>query len=87
MGEQYRSVILCADEEQQRVAQAYIQELTQTKAFGCPIVTQVAPLTAFYPAESYHQNYYAHHADQPYCQVGISPKLAKLRQKFSTMLK
>ncbi len=87
VGEQYRSIILYTDDEQQRVAQAYIQELTQAKAFDHPIVTQVVPLTKFYAAEDYHQDYFAKNADKPYCAVVISPKLAKLREKFSTLLK
>lgn len=87
VGEQYRSVILYSDEEQQRVAQAYLEELASAKAFDRPIVTQVVPLTKFYTAEDYHRNYYAANQDAPYCQVVISPKLAKLREKFSRQLK
>ncbi len=87
VGEQYRSIILYADDEQQRVAQTVIQELTGSNVFDRPIVTQVVPLTNFYEAENYHQNYYANNSDKPYCEVVISPKLAKLREKFSARLK
>lgn len=87
VGEQYRSIILSADAAQQRAARAYLRELTESKAFDRPIVTQVVALTKFYPAEGYHRNYYANNADQPYCEVVISPKLAKLREKFAGRLK
>ena len=52
-----------------------------------PIVTQVAPLTAFYPAEGYHQGYYRNNPDQPYCRAMVAPKVAKLRQKYAARLK
>jgi peptide-methionine (S)-S-oxide reductase len=81
-GTQYRSVIFVTNDEQKRVAQAYIDQLGQAKAFSEPIVTQVAPLPAFYPAEAYHQNYLALHPTQPYIVVHDLPKLAQLKTQF-----
>jgi peptide-methionine (S)-S-oxide reductase len=82
VGTQYRSVIFYVDDEQKRVAQAYIAQLTKAKAFADPIVTQVTSLPAFYPAESYHQNYLALHPYQPYIVYNDLPKLAHLREQF-----
>src|SRR5499425_835432 len=65
-GSQYRSVIFYSDADQQRIAQAYIDQLNQARAFPVPIVTQVVALNAFYPAEDYHQDYVTQHPDQPY---------------------
>ncbi|MGD0146206.1 MAG: peptide-methionine (S)-S-oxide reductase MsrA [Nitrososphaerales archaeon] len=86
-GSQYRSVILYHDEGQRKAAQEMIAELTREKAFRNPIVTEVAPFEAFYPAEDYHRDYYRRNSRQPYCQVVISPKLAKFRAHFQTKLK
>lgn len=81
-GTQYRSAIFYADPEQQRIAQAYIDQLSKVKAFGRPIVTQLAPLNAFYPAEDYHQDYLAKHPENMYIVINDLPKLANLRQEF-----
>ena len=81
-GTQYRSVIFVRDDEQKRVALAYIEQLRQAKVFGEPIVTEVTPLPAFYPAESYHQNYLALHRGEPYIVYNDLPKLAQLKQQF-----
>src|SRR5208283_18309 len=81
-GTQYRSVIFYRDDEQKRVAQAYIDQLTKAKVFAEPIVTQVVPLPEFYPAEGYHQNYLALHRTQPYIVLYDLPKLAALQQQF-----
>ena len=86
-GTQYRSVILYHSPEQQRVAQQVIEQLTAERVWRDPIVTEVAPLTAFYSAEDYHQGYYRSNPNQPYCQAMISPKIAKLRQKYSARVK
>jgi peptide-methionine (S)-S-oxide reductase len=75
------------DESQRVVASALIAELTADHAFGDPIVTEVAPLTEFYPAEGYHQNYYRQNTTQPYCSFVISPKIAKFRKKYAARLK
>jgi len=86
-GEQYRSVIFYTDEEQQRIAEDVIFELTAAKAFPEPIVTAVEPASEFYAAEEYHQNYYNENSRQPYCMFVISPKLAKLEKKFAERLR
>jgi peptide-methionine (S)-S-oxide reductase len=87
VGTQYRSVIFYHDEEQKRVAGELIAELTAEKVFARPIVTELAPFTAFYPAEEYHHDYYRRNTMQPYCQFVIAPKLSKFRQKFAAKLK
>lgn len=78
IGEQYRSVILYADESQRLIAEDYLNELAESKIYGKPIVTEIEPLKKFYPAEDYHQDYYAKHPDNAYCQLVIRPKLEKL---------
>jgi peptide-methionine (S)-S-oxide reductase len=85
VGTQYRSTILYRDDEQRRTAEAVIAELERDGAFSDPIVTKVEPFDRFYPAERYHQEYFARNPRQPYCQIVIAPKLAKFRQKFATM--
>jgi peptide-methionine (S)-S-oxide reductase len=65
-GTQYRSSIFYANDEQKRIAEAYIAQLGKAKSFPSPIVTQIVPLKAFYPAEAYHQDYAARHPDNPY---------------------
>ena len=87
VGPQYRSVIFYHDEEQRRAAEEIIAELTAEHAFEAPIVTEVKPLTRFYAAENYHQNYFAQNSSQPYCAYVISPKLAKFRRKFAERLR
>lgn len=81
-GTQYRSSIFYASDEQKRIAQAYIAQLDKAKVFPRPIVTQVVPLKAFYPAEAYHQDYAAHHPDDPYIVYNDAPKVARLRQQL-----
>jgi len=81
-GTQYRSAIFYVNDDQRRVAEAYIAQLDQVKAFGSPIVTQVAKLPAFWPAEDYHQNYLAQHPMQPYIVVNDLPKLAALQKEW-----
>ncbi|MGE5088278.1 MAG: peptide-methionine (S)-S-oxide reductase MsrA [Candidatus Levyibacteriota bacterium] len=83
VGTQYRSVIFYADEQQKEVAQRYIAQLDRAKAFSRPIVTQVVPLTRFYPAEAYHQNYLELHPDQPYIVYNDLPKLARLKKDYA----
>jgi peptide-methionine (S)-S-oxide reductase len=86
-GEQYRSVIFYADEEQQRIAEDVIAEMTAAGVYPEPIVTAVEPAGKFYVAEGYHQNYYNENSRQPYCMFVISPKMAKLEKKFAEKLK
>lgn len=84
IGTQYRSVIFYTNAEQQQHAADYINEL---KIGGLNIVTELSPLPTFYPAEDYHQNFYARNPSQSYCNFSIPPKLMKLRSKFSELLK
>lgn len=86
-GTQYRSVIFYHDEGQRVAADDIIKELTQDRVFKSPIVTEVVPLKAFYPAEAYHREYYKRNPSQAYCQVVIAPKLAKFRAHFQAKLK
>ena len=81
-GTQYRSAIFYANADQERVAQAYIEQLKQAKSFRRPIVTQVAPLKTFYAAEAYHQNYLVQHPDEPYIVINDMPKLAALKAEL-----
>jgi peptide-methionine (S)-S-oxide reductase len=81
-GSQYRSSIFYNNDEQKRIAEAYIAQVDQAKIFRHPIVTQVVPLKAFYPAEAYHQNYAALHPDNPYIFYNDAPKVAHLQQQF-----
>lgn len=87
VGDQYRSVIFYHDEEQKRVAQETIKQLTEARAYADPIVTQVEPFTQFYLAEDYHQEYFKYNSSQPYCRVVIAPKVNKFRKSHSEMLK
>jgi len=81
-GTQYRSVIFYGNDEQKKIAEAYIAQLDQAKAFHRKIATQVTPLQAFYPAEGYHQNYAELHPNQPYIVYNDAPKVANLRKEF-----
>lgn len=81
-GTQYRSSIFYNSDEQKRIAEAYIAQLGKAKVFPRPIVTQVVPLQAFYPAEAYHQDYAAHHPNDPYIVYNDAPKVAHLREQF-----
>lgn len=85
VGSQYRSAIFYKDDEQQKASQAYIQQLTESRTFARPVVTQLAALLEFYPAEKYHQNYLALHPDQPYIVYNDLPKLEQLRKKFPAL--
>ena len=81
-GPQYRSAIFYTNDEQKRVAEGYIAQLDKAKAFKAPIVTQVAKLPAFWPAEDYHQNYLALHPTQPYIVFNDLPKLGALQKEW-----
>ncbi len=85
-GRQYRSVIFYADETQKAVATRVIARLTREQTFPAPIVTELAPLTVFYLAEPYHQDYATHNPDQPYITHIAQPKIFKVRQKFPHLL-
>ncbi|MGA7079804.1 MAG: peptide-methionine (S)-S-oxide reductase MsrA [Terriglobales bacterium] len=81
-GSQYRSAIFYGNDEQKKIADAYIAQLEKAKVFAHPIVTQVVALKAFYTAEAYHQDYAARHPDNPYIVYNDAPKVAHLRQEF-----
>jgi peptide-methionine (S)-S-oxide reductase len=81
-GSQYRSVIFYANEEQKRIAEAYIAQLDAAKTYSRKIVTKVEPFKAFYPAESYHQDYLKNNPDNPYIVYNDLPKLEHLKKEF-----
>lgn len=87
VGEQYRSVILYTSDEQKNQAQEYIKKLEDAGEFPDKVVTEVQPLGDFYTAEEYHQNYYNENQDKPYCQIVISPKIQKFKEKHPELLK
>jgi peptide-methionine (S)-S-oxide reductase len=84
-GTQYRSSIFYSNDEQKRIAEAYIAQLDKAKVFPRPMVTKVVPLEAFYPAEAYHQNYATLHPNQPYIMFNDAPKVEHLRQEFPSL--
>jgi peptide-methionine (S)-S-oxide reductase len=86
-GSQYRSAIFFANPDQQRVAQAYIDQLNQAGSFGQPIVTQLTPSTDFYAAEDYHQDFITRNPTYPYVVVHDLPKLRQLQQQFGSVYK
>jgi peptide-methionine (S)-S-oxide reductase len=86
-GRQYRSAVFTTDEEQKRVAEAYIGQLNEARVFDASIVTEVTPLEAFYEAEAYHQDYAAQNPRQPYIAYTAAPKVEKLRKNFADRLK
>jgi peptide-methionine (S)-S-oxide reductase len=87
IGSQYRSAIFYRSDEQRRDADEVIKEVTDEGVYDKPIVTEVTPLDKFWPAEDYHQEYFANNPNQPYCQAVVSPKVKKFRQKFADRLK
>jgi len=87
VGTQYRSAIFWHSPEQKAEAEAAIAELSASKQFAAPIVTEVSEATTFYPAEDYHQRYYEQNPHQPYCQFVVAPKVAKAQAKFADRLK
>lgn len=84
-GTQYRSVIFYGDAEQQRIAGAYLAQLGRAHIYAAPIVTQVVPLKAFYPAESWHQDYASRHPGDLYVAINDTPKLHRLQQLFPAL--
>lgn len=87
VGRQYRSAIFYANDEQQRVAEAYIKQLDAAKVFDRPIVTELSPLDRFFEAEAYHQNYAARNPGQPYIAFTATPKVEKVRKYYADQLK
>lgn len=87
IGTQYRSVIFFHDDEQQATAREVIERLAGEGYWTDPVVTELLPVPDFYPAEAYHDRYYARNSGQPYCQAVIAPKLAKLRKSHFDRLR
>jgi peptide-methionine (S)-S-oxide reductase len=87
IGTQYRSAIFYHNDDQKRDAEEVIKEITDEGVYDEPIVTEVVPFEKFWPAEDYHQEYFANNPNQPYCQAVVSPKVRKFRQKFADRLK
>lgn len=87
VGRQYRSAVFYTNDEQKRVAEAYVKQLNAAGVFDRPIATTVEPLEEFFPAEDYHQDYATLNPDQPYVACTVPPKLEKLRKGFGDRLK
>ena len=87
IGTQYRSAVFYHTPEQREIAEEVIAEMTASRVWDAPIVTEVVPLTKFYPAESYHQNYFENNPAQPYCRAVVAPKVSKFRKLFLEKLK
>jgi len=87
VGTQYRSAVFYTNESQKEAAEFYKGKLDESGAFDKPIVTEIVPLTDFYPAEDYHQNYFLNNPEQGYCQFVIAPKVEKFKKAFSNKLK
>jgi peptide-methionine (S)-S-oxide reductase len=86
-GTQYRSAIFYANDEQKRIAEAYIDQLNQAKIFDRPIATQVTKLESFHDAEAYHQDYLVNHPDEPYIVINDMPKVANLKKLLPELYK
>ncbi|HYY96777.1 MAG TPA: peptide-methionine (S)-S-oxide reductase MsrA, partial [Pyrinomonadaceae bacterium] len=87
VGSQYRSAVFYHTPQQRETAEQTIAELTAARVWDAPIVTEVTPLTEFYPAEQYHQDYFEKNPFQPYCRAVVAPKVTKLRKHFLEKLK
>ncbi len=87
VGTQYRSIIFYTSQQQKEIAEKYMQQLTHEGIFRNPIVTIIEPLTTFFPAENYHQDYYNKNGFEPYCQLVVRPKVEKFKDSFGTKLK
>jgi peptide-methionine (S)-S-oxide reductase len=86
-GKQYRSAIFYSNDDQKRVAEAYIDQLSKARVFSSPIATQVVPLKAFYPAEGYHQHFVTNNPGNPYVMVNAVPKLHKLKKLYPELMR
>jgi peptide-methionine (S)-S-oxide reductase len=87
IGSSYRSAIFYHSDEQKQIAGEIITEITDEGIYSDPVVTEVAEFDTFWPAENYHQEYFANNPNQPYCAAVVAPKVAKFRQKFVNRLK
>ncbi|HRH67305.1 MAG TPA: peptide-methionine (S)-S-oxide reductase MsrA [Bacteroidia bacterium] len=86
IGTQYRSVIFYHNENQHQLAEAYKQKLNASGAYDKPVVTEISPITTFYKAEDYHQNYFNQNGDQSYCRFVVAPKVEKFKKVFKEKL-
>jgi peptide methionine sulfoxide reductase msrA/msrB len=86
VGTQYRSAVFYHNDEQRKLAAEYKQQLSAAGTFGAPIVTEITPFAAFYPAEKYHQDYYNQNPSQQYCEYVIRPKVEKFQKQFADLL-
>ncbi|MDH2900809.1 MAG: peptide-methionine (S)-S-oxide reductase MsrA [archaeon] len=87
VGTQYRSAIFYHNQEQKETAEQVMKAVSDEKIWGGPLVTELVPFTAFYPAEDYHKDYFKRNPNQGYCQVIIAPKVSKFRKHYVSMLK
>jgi peptide-methionine (S)-S-oxide reductase len=87
VGTQYRSAIFYHTDEQKKLAETYKKKLDEQKVFDKPIVTEISPMSVFYVAEDYHQNYFNQNGNQPYCSLVIAPKVEKFQKVFGDKLK
>ena len=87
VGTQYRSALLYTSEDQRIAAENHIKKLTDSKKYSQPIVTELAELKAFYPAEEYHKDYYAEHPNEGYSKAVTRPKVEKIKEKYASILK
>jgi peptide-methionine (S)-S-oxide reductase len=87
VGTQYRSAVFHHTAEQEEVARQVIRELTESRAWPDPIVTEIVPASTFWKAEAYHQEYFDQHREQPYCRMVVAPKVAKFRKLFAAKVK
>jgi len=87
VGTQYRSAIFYHTEEQRRIAEEVVRELEAEGIWEGPIVTEIVPFEAFYPAEAYHRQYYRRNPTQPYCMAVVAPKVAKARKRFLSRMR
>lgn len=86
-GTQYRSAVFYQTDEERDVAREMIRTLDEEKIWDAPVVTEVTPLEAFWPAEESHRDYFSRNPEQPYCQVVVAPKVAKFRKRFAHRLR
>ncbi len=84
VGEQYRSIILFANDDQKNLAERSMRKVMQSSRFSEPLVTVIQPMKEFYPAEDYHQDYFANNPNQPYCRFVISPKLNHFMESYKS---
>ena len=87
VGAQYRSIIFCRDDAQRETATVVASEVEAESLYPGPLVTEIVKLEEFWPAESYHSDYFRRHSDQPYCRIVIGPKVAKFRERFRGSLR